>query len=217
MKAYYFTTAQHGIDNLRQKRIKISRLLDLNDPFELLGPQLSTETLRIAFSKCVLEWSERFGIICLSQRSSNPLMWSHYGDRHRGICFGFDVSDQYVMPINYRVDRLKLDIERPFAEGTFDEAIMQLILSTKFQGWAYEDEVRLWLRLEESDPATELFFKEFGPDISLREVLLGPRCPLSDEEVRTAVGALDDVEVHRSRLSFSSFHVEPSECILRRA
>jgi Protein of unknown function (DUF2971). len=217
MKAYYFTTAQHGIDNVRRKRIKISQLSDLNDPFELLAPELSTETLRIAFSRSLSEWAGHFGIICLSKGPSNPLMWSHYGDRHRGICLGFDLVDQYVMPINYSVERLKLDIERWFSEGTLDETTMKLILSTKFGGWAYEDEVRLWLRLEERDAATNLFFKEFSADISLREVILGPRCTLSDGEVQDAVRAVDDVEAYRSRLSFSSFNVEPSECIFKKA
>src|SRR2546425_268969 len=65
MKAYYFTTAHWGIDDVLRKRIKVSQLLDLNDPFELLGPELSTETLQIAFSRSLSEWNELFGIICL--------------------------------------------------------------------------------------------------------------------------------------------------------
>ncbi len=114
------------------------RLHELNNPFELLGAELATETLRIAFSKSMREWSELFGVICFSQGSSNPLLWSHYGDRHRGMCLGFNLADQYIMPITYSADRLKLDIERRFSEGTLDESIMRQILTTKFQDWAYE-------------------------------------------------------------------------------
>src|SRR5262245_59683864 len=115
MRAYYFTSTQYGIENLRKRRIKISRLQELNDPFELLSTELSTEILRIAFSESMRQWSEMFGVICFSQSSANPLLWSHYGDRHRGMCLGFDLADQYVMPITYSPDRLKLDIERQFS------------------------------------------------------------------------------------------------------
>jgi hypothetical protein len=164
------------------------------------------------------QWSEMFGVICFSKGSANPLLWSHYGDRHRGICLGFDLANQYVMPITYSPDRLKLDIERRFSEGTLNESvesIMRQILATKFQDWAYEDEVRMWLRLEEPDSQTNLFFKEFCADIALREVILGPRCKLSTQEVQEAIGTVDNVQAYRSRLSFSSFRVEPSECIFR--
>ena len=54
------------------------------------------------------------------------------------MCLGFNLADQYIMPITYSADRLKLDIERRFSEGTLDESIMRQILTTKFQDWAYE-------------------------------------------------------------------------------
>jgi hypothetical protein len=136
------------------------------------------------------------------------------------MCLGFDLADQYVMPITYSPERLRLDIERRFSEGTLDESIesiMRQILATKFQDWAYEDEVRLWLRLEEPDPLTNLFFKEFSTEIALGEVILGPRCTIPTQEVREAVGTINNVQAYRSRLSFSSFRVEPSECIFRTA
>ncbi|WP_060446883.1 DUF2971 domain-containing protein [Serratia marcescens] len=31
------------------------------------------------------------GVVSLAQRYSCPLMWSHYGDQHRGICIGYTV------------------------------------------------------------------------------------------------------------------------------
>jgi hypothetical protein len=34
-RAYHFISLQHGLDDLRQRHLKISRLDDLNDPFEL--------------------------------------------------------------------------------------------------------------------------------------------------------------------------------------
>ena len=37
VRAYYFTEAQWAYQNLRGKRLKISRFLELNDPFELFA------------------------------------------------------------------------------------------------------------------------------------------------------------------------------------
>lgn len=31
------------------------------------------------------------GIVSLAERANCPLMWSHYGDQHRGVCFGYSV------------------------------------------------------------------------------------------------------------------------------
>ncbi len=33
----------------------------------------------------------RNGIFCLAGLADSPLMWSHYGDQHRGICIGYSV------------------------------------------------------------------------------------------------------------------------------
>ena len=36
-------------------------------------------------------------------------LWAHYGDKHSGICLGFEVEDQLVSPINYTDE--KIDVE----------------------------------------------------------------------------------------------------------
>ena len=42
--------------------------------------------------------SKTIGILCLSARSDSVLMWSHYADKHRGICLEFQHLDQQKMP-----------------------------------------------------------------------------------------------------------------------
>lgn len=62
MRAYYFTSAKHGVDDIQNRRVKISRLSELNDPFELLGLDLGIESVRAAYADAV-EWCfERFGV-----------------------------------------------------------------------------------------------------------------------------------------------------------
>jgi hypothetical protein len=36
--------------------------------------------------------SERYRVICFSQNAKDVLIWSHYGDSHKGIAIGFDVT-----------------------------------------------------------------------------------------------------------------------------
>lgn len=49
MRVYYYTSEQHGLSNIINKRIKISLLNELNDPFEFLGVDLSDKEFREAF------------------------------------------------------------------------------------------------------------------------------------------------------------------------
>ncbi|MDW9570209.1 DUF2971 domain-containing protein [Sinorhizobium meliloti] len=43
-----------------------------------------------------------YGIVCLSDNWQHPMMWSHYADRHRGICLAFDVvGTRPIIPISY--------------------------------------------------------------------------------------------------------------------
>ena len=46
MRLYYFTNAEYGLSDLREKHLKISRIVQLNDPFEFMGADLSNDDLR---------------------------------------------------------------------------------------------------------------------------------------------------------------------------
>jgi hypothetical protein len=41
MRLYYFLDKTYGLEDISKRRLKISLLNDLNDPFELFGMQLS--------------------------------------------------------------------------------------------------------------------------------------------------------------------------------
>ena len=49
------------------------------------------------------------GIVSLAERSTCPLMWSHYGDQHRGICIGYSIPGRVadnVHKVKYHGGRL---------------------------------------------------------------------------------------------------------------
>jgi hypothetical protein len=207
VRAYYFTSARWGLDNLTKRRLKISMLSELNDPFELLALDLSDEAKRTAYLDSVRYCVERYGVICFSRAFANPLLWSHYGDRHRGMCLAFELFDDLVMPISYSVERLKPDVEMAIESDTLDSTVNQ-VFSTKFRDWAYEDEVRAWVNLHEREETTGLFFADLGSHLRLEEVILGAKCETRPEEVVATLGNLVDVRLFRAHLSFSGFIVE---------
>lgn len=48
----------------------------------------------------------RFSVLCLSAVNNETLMWSHYANQHKGVCFEFDdFSDKYISKINYSTKR----------------------------------------------------------------------------------------------------------------
>lgn len=208
MRVYYLTTAKNALDNLIKKRIKISLLNDLNDPFELLAVDLPEREHRYAFKKLINQLSSKHGVICLSRRWENPVLWSHYAEKHRGICLGFDVPDKRLVEINYTGTRLVVDIEKLLDENALNERTMLKVLSTKFEDWRYEDEVRVFVNLNEKDNVTGFFFKDFGEDMLLREIIIGPRCKTEKAKIKPYIaGYKPKVEIIKARLAFRSFRV----------
>ena len=102
MRVYHFIKLEHGLDSLRDKRLKISLIDKLNDPFELLALKLLGEydkELDELMEKLKNFISQKYGILCFSLDWNNPLLWAHYAGNHKGICLGFEISER-AKPIN---------------------------------------------------------------------------------------------------------------------
>jgi len=112
------------------------------------------------------------GIFCLTSEATCPLMWSHYGDEHRGVCLGYSVTP-YAKDQLYKVDyesgrRIMASDIAAMIDG--NEAALHRVdkaaLLTKAPAWAYEHEWRLIGKhgLQSSR-------------LKLEEVIFGLRCP----------------------------------------
>jgi hypothetical protein len=203
MRVYHFIDQEHGLQNIRLRRLKIATLESVNDPFELMAVASGNPAQRKAFSKFKQDWTERYGILCFSRDWQSPVQWSHYADRHRGICLGFDVKDSLVNKVVYRKTRLPSEILNNFNEKT-----AQRIMLTKYLHWNYEQEVRVFARLEDRDPAAGLYFRQFDQDLALRDVIVGHRSLLTRQVLTVALGDLaPSVTAFRARLAFNSYRV----------
>ena len=81
------------------------------------------------------------GITCFSKSPSKTLMWSHYADKHNGICLGFSFEkklEEGVMQLEIKYTD-KIEPVRYFKETVF--SIYNWVF-TKSKVWDYEEEVR---------------------------------------------------------------------------
>ncbi|QEM69493.1 DUF2971 domain-containing protein [Geobacter sp. FeAm09] len=109
------------------------------------------------------------GVLSLAESWSCPLMWSHYGDQHNGICLGYETtrsSYDLMKKVDYDGTRcIKCsDLVNSYVNdcSTAKERIKDAFFFTKANDWKYEREWRLISDKpgEESSPfeLTEIYF-----------------------------------------------------------
>lgn len=210
MRAYYLTSKHWALEALKNRRLKIALFNDMNDPFELLGAENKTRRNKAELKQLKEGTNAAIGALCFSQGCGNPVLWSHYADKHRGICLGFDIRDDGAHEISYRGERLR-EIEKEFLEGEV-EILGHRLLTTKFEHWRYEDEVRMILKLEDAVYEKEFYFMPFGEALRLREIIAGVRCNISLEELREMLSQEDaGVTIARAGLAPDEYKIVKRE------
>jgi hypothetical protein len=206
VRLYYLTSTEHAISNIEKRRVKISDVMKLNDPFEFMGINLQDKALRRAMQKTKSEMAAVSGLICFSRSWQHPMMWSHYGDRHQGVCLGFDVADKWCCEVQYVKERVHITQADVIENRVSDRAARKLV-STKAHFWKYEQEVRVFCSTAERDEAGHAF-REFDDDLVLREVIVGPESQVLRSRVSAALGDLGgSVSQFKSRIAFGHFEV----------
>lgn len=199
MRVYHFVNKAYGLKNLREKRLKIATIMELNDPFEFLSVQLPDRDIRNKMNKFKKDLSEKHGIICFSEDYHSPAQWAHYSDNHKGMCIGFDIVDKNLGGVKYVDKRERLP-------DKIDEAFMKRLMYQKFSHWSYEKEWRLWTSLKEKE--NNLYYANFSDEIKVKEVIVGYKSQISRKEVSAALGELDGkVKVFKARPAFNEFKI----------
>ena len=204
-RVYHLLAAKWALDDLDRRRLKVARFDDFNDPFELLAVELSNREKRPRFYRWKRDAADRFGLLCFSRTWKYPVLWSHYADKHRGLCLGFDVGAGDVQDVTY------LDERRKLPESIRTTARPGPLFASKGKEWAYEAECRRIVELANARPEGELHFWPFGDDLVLREVVAGARSDVSEGCLRRILGPdLKDVRLTKARLGFQRFEVVPN-------
>jgi Protein of unknown function (DUF2971) len=207
-RVYHFINLAHGLSNLSHRRLKIAELMKLNDPFEFFGANLSEPNLRRAFSKMKEAMAKNRGIICFSRSWRNPVQWSHYADKHHGLCLGFDIPSKNLAAVNYSPTRFRVDVTKLANIQSIDLETAKALLFTKYSHWRYEQEMRTFTTLEKIDTGSGLYFADFSESLQLREVIVGALSDVTEHQILDALGELQNtVDVWKARLAFGSFRV----------
>jgi hypothetical protein len=208
VRVFHFVNGQYGLENIRLRRLKVATLQDLNDPFELFAVSFADSSLRTAFRHLKERLDKRSGLLCFSRKWSNPVQWSHYADRHRGLCLGFEVPNALLRPVSYSAKRLVAEAEKLLRSGPYDHELMMRFLSTKYVHWKYENESRVFVSFEEDDVSDGLYFYRFSVDLKLEQVIVGAESTITRQDVADALGELAlSVQTSKARLAFKSFRV----------
>ena len=183
IRAYKFYPLDSAIKSLLSSKLKISRLHELNDPFEYDSLRLTNEWDRILWQKGADAAWKDFGFISFCEDWSSPLLWAHYADSHRGLCLGFDIDEEQAAKVNYVREKKALSSVEEFVSDR-DDSTMYYALTTKFDDWSYERERRVFCRIDSSMPEHQIQFEPFGEIFNLKTVILGLRCQISVSEIR---------------------------------
>jgi hypothetical protein len=208
MKLYYLTSLPFAISNLVLSRIKISRISELNDPFELKSANLNDPCNRRVLETFKYQTNKSHGLICFSSSWNNPVLWSHYADSHRGVAIGFEVSEKLLFKVSYKNERFDLPMDSVTNQITVDEKTLHTLLSRKFSDWKYEKEWRYFIPLRDYKIESGLYFEKFSADLNLIEIILGTKCELSITEMQSLTKKLGiPIQVQKARLDSKTYKI----------
>lgn len=208
MRVYYTTSAKWGEVVLRERRLKLSRFYESNDPFELmLIDSRPRDTRKVALM--IADYYHRnIGMICFSETWRSPVMWAHYAEKHTGICFGFDVDDPLLTRITYTEEKIVVPFGSHLPKFGLSAELLNKLVSTKATDWKYEREHRVMGALKTVDPTTGLYYTDFGSQVRLREVIIGHRCTWTVPGTIKALGTVETpVRVFKARPAFGRFEM----------
>jgi Protein of unknown function (DUF2971) len=214
-RVYHLTSAEFGISNIALGRMKVARISDLNDPFELMAVNFRQMKERVRISDFKTRHDSEYGLLCFSGNWTNTALWAHYGANQRGICLGFDLAQDLGQKVRYESVRTMQSFEQP--EGELDVELQKKLLSTKSSDWEYEKEWRFFVRLADMLQEGTLHFYQFGDKLQLREVILGVDCNLSlDALERLTQAFYPHAVTFKARLAKQHFAIVPDDTVPRR-
>jgi hypothetical protein len=213
MRAYKFLNAQFGLKSLYERRLKQSRIQELNDPFELTPYDLTDFVIRQSFLQTRDGIGADRGMLCLSAAWCDPVIWAHYSDSHQGLCLGFEIPEIHGNPESdesQHVAYISKPLPFPFDYEHLPDperfAIVQQILFTKYEHWAYEQEIRVWALLQNEENG--LHYLEFDDKLKLVEVIMGARSTVTESSITRALGTLTvAIKISKSRAAYDRFEM----------
>ncbi len=182
---------------------------DYDENAEKVEERLLTRTIENE----LLRHYER-GVCCFSADYMNPLLWSHYGDQHRGLCIGYSTNRKPKPQLQRVIYGGNRSINTSILVDAFcnqkassRKVVDKSVLLRKARDWKYEQEWRLVGNTGIQDSP-----------LLLSEVVFGLRCP--DSVRHSVVSSLSgrsktvnfyEMRETRSEYSLQRFQLDTQE------
>jgi hypothetical protein len=185
MIIYKFLPELYALSAIAMRRLKVSRINELNDPFELMAADLLDHRKLAAVKELKDQLNHKKAIISFSNSWRDPLLWGHYADSHRGMALGFEVPDDenFLWKVRYRRKRFPIKWDAEVGQIVNGSDVIKGLIRTKYKDWKYEGEYRMFVGLNECENESSKYFYDFRENFSLKEVWVGLNCVLSVSRV----------------------------------
>ncbi|AOS83141.1 hypothetical protein BIU88_02660 [Chlorobaculum limnaeum] len=155
----------------------------------------------------VEKYSELFGLLCLSAKRDNILMWSHYADNHRGVVIGFDSKKLF----RHGYFKVRYSEERCFYNVKDERDINGLmeLFATKARMWEYEDEYRALINFHDCIKSSAgIYLYGFNRE-AIKELIFGIRILESEKvDILRLISDCRNVSVMQANLHDKMFKIE---------
>jgi hypothetical protein len=171
-----FNVTEEAIHNLVKTRVTGTRQQRRE---EIRRHIKQPQSFKKALTSSLTEVIQERGICCFSRTNKNILLWSHYADKHKGICIGFSPRKSMetfpILHVKYEKDFKPIDY---FSDKA--DALLNMMI-TKSKKWKYEKEMRILRDFNGRLP----FKKE-----CVSQIIFG--CKTSDNDKKVIIGLLKD-------------------------
>ena len=167
MKYYKYKstlTIDRDLPLLENDRVWFSKVDSLNDPYEGMfkigeGSKFALRTLFSNKKEIINKLFETrnnlakvqnnmAGILSLTKEKDNLLMWSHYGENHKGYVIEYDFSEENFVPdgehskYKQKIELVKVEYTKKPRNQNIGSKIKFIQLRNKSKCWKYEKEYR---------------------------------------------------------------------------
>jgi hypothetical protein len=168
-----------------KKSIPRSTMLELAKAFFEKNPNLLSnmmDRVKPQFSTILSEKSnELIGVLSLTEKPDNLLMWSHYSESHRGYCIGFDSNHSFFNRKRsekdefYYLRKVKYLDHRPSKLMVDMNGTDMFLLKSDI--WEYEQEWRMCAVLPDADTILKVGDSKIHlfnfPTDAIKEIIIG--------------------------------------------
>ncbi|WP_306350635.1 DUF2971 domain-containing protein [Flavobacterium sp. '19STA2R22 D10 B1'] len=125
-----------------------------------------------------------YGVLCMSAKWNSILMWSHYGDYHKGFCIGFNEEKMRESGLFGKGGPVTYSENFPIINPLDNEDRMIVsFYQTYYKSveWSYEEEYRFTNLMFPEKPSNEMRIKVFAENC-IEEINLGVNIEPSHKE-----------------------------------